>query len=229
MGIKEIKQRLLSGENVPAEEVLPLMPHKNCGLCGFKSCAQLVDQLPHEPTALNRCLFLEEHVLKSIDELREPEDITYKDILQREYDFVLDQFPQDPGPREHIILSNPVNLERLKIKRGDILFGRPFPAGCPVQHVGVVVSEPDYFNGCFEWCIVGPQAARERGIDIGYYNNIAYQGLVHHTRVPLEFGRRYFFLPHFCMLQVRHSGLINEIAKTNDGGYRVRLEGVWLS
>lgn len=229
MTIKDIQERLRNGENVPTQEVLPLMPHKNCGLCGFKSCALLVDQLAHDKKALDRCLFLDEHTLKPITVLHEAGDITYKDILQREYDFVLDQFPEDPGPREHIILSNPVNVERLKIKRGDVLFGRPFPAGCPVQHVGVVVSEPDYFNGCFEWCIIGPQAARERGIDIGYYNIIAYQGLVHHTRTALDFGRRYFFLPHFCMLNVRHSGLINEIAKTSDGGYRVRLEGVWLS
>lgn len=128
-----------------------------------------------------------------------------------------------------IIFSNPINLERLKIKRGDVLYGRPFPAGCPVQHIGVVVSEPDYFNGALEWCIIGPQAARERGIDIGYYNIIAYQGIVRHTRVPLEFGRRYFFMPRFCMLQVRHSGLINEIAKLGEGAYRVRIEGVWLS
>lgn len=98
-----------------------------------------------------------------------------------------------------------------------------------MQHIGVVVSEPDYFNGALEWCIIGPQAARERGIDIGYYNIIAYQGIVRHTRVPLEFGRRYFFMPRFCMLQVRHSGLINEIAKLGEGAYRVRIEGVWLS
>jgi len=66
-------------------------------------------------------------------------------------------------------------------------------------------------------------------VSSGYYNIIAYQGLVHHTQAPLEFGRRYFFLPYCCMLHVRHSGFINEIAKTGDGGYRVRLEGVWLS
>jgi uncharacterized Fe-S cluster-containing protein len=229
MAIREIKQRLLRGDAVAAEEVLPLMPHKNCGLCGFRSCAHLVEQLPKDPRALNRCLFLEEHVPKSLELLNRAGEVTYRDILDRDYDFVLDKFPDDVGPREHIILSNPINVERLGIKRGDILFGRPFPAGCPVQHVGVVVSEPDYFNGCFEWCIVGPQEARERGRDIGYYNIIAYEGLVYHTRGALEFGRRYFFMPHFCMLQVRHSGLINEIAKTADGGYRVRLEGVWLS
>ncbi|MCK5002930.1 MAG: hypothetical protein KAJ92_06255 [Gammaproteobacteria bacterium] len=77
------------------------------------------------------------------------------------------------------------------------------------------------------WCITGMMDARDRGIEIGYYHILAYEGMVRQTQVELQLGRRYDFLPRFCMLQARHSGLINTMIKTNDG-YRVRLEGIGL-
>ena len=109
-----------------------------------------------------------------------------------------------------------------------MLFGRPASVGCPVTHVGVVVEEPDYFNGVVTWCVVGPLQARECGIEIGQYNPVAYEGMVRHTRAPLEIGRRYFFLPRYCMLQSRHSGVINLIARRAHGA-RVRIEGITIA
>lgn len=122
---------------------------------------------------------------------------------------------------------NPTNIEKLKIKKGDVLFGRPASTGCPVTHVGVVVEEPDYFNGLIVWCVVGPMQARERGINIGCYTPVAYEGVVKHAKVDLQIGRRYNFLPRYCMLQSRHSGLINMISKTVQGS-RIRIEGIWI-
>jgi len=46
--------------------------------------------------------------------------------------------------------------------------------------------------------IVGPMLARERGINIGYYNTTAYEGIVKTSRATLEIGRRYYFQPRFA-------------------------------
>jgi uncharacterized Fe-S cluster-containing protein len=210
------------------KEILDMLPGKNCGLCGFKTCEEFAQEVIKNPEALKRCVYYQEKGLPpDISEFSEQE-ITWKDILQRDYDFILDKFPEDPGPRETILLSNPANVEKLKIKKGDILYGRPaLGTGCPVTHCGVVMEEPDYFNGTLVWCIVGPILAREKGIHIGYYYIVAYEGLVKYTKEELEFGRRYFFLPRYCMLQSRHSGFINTIGKVNNG-FHVRLEGIWL-
>lgn len=204
------------------------LPGKDCGLCGFKTCAEFARLLHEKPEEVTRCIFMVSHnAPPGLPDISESE-ITWKDILGREYDFVLDQAPEDPGPREVILPFNPANVEKLDIKKGDILYGRPAAAGCPVTHCGIVVEEPDYFNGLIEWCIVGPTLARERGIDIGMYNPVAYEGIARFPRKELRFGLRYFFLPSYCMLQVRHSGLLNTIIKTAYGP-RVRMEGILLS
>lgn len=213
------------------QEVLSRLPGKDCGQCGFKTCAALAEFVRNHPEALSRCVYLESGTARaappSAPDLRD-EDITWKDILDREYDFVLEAFPEDPGPREIILPFNPTNAERLGIKKGDILFGRPSLVGCPVTHVGQVMEDPDPLNGAITWCVVGPMKAREQGIEIGQYHIIAYEGLVRHTRKELQLGARYYFLPRYCMLQSRHSGVISAAAKQGDL-LRVRMEGIWIA
>jgi len=205
-------------------DVIRSLPGRDCGLCGFRTCAELAEAARKNPELLKRCVYLETTgaALAAV----EPET-SWKDILGREFDFILDKFEEDPGPRETILPYNPANVERLGVKKGDILVGRPASTGCPVAHCGVVVEDPDYFNGLVTWCIVGPIPARERGIEIGLYTAIAYEGVVRKTRTELRFGMRYYFLPRYCVLQSRHSGLVNTISKTKDG-YRVRVEGIWI-
>ncbi len=208
-------------------EILEKLPGKDCGQCGFKTCAALAEFAATHPDALKRCIYLEQPTTVATAFTAPDENITWKDMLGREYDFVLEPFSEDPGPRETIVPLNPANVERLAVKKGDVLYGRPVMTGCPVTHVGVVVEEPDYLNGTIVWCIVGPMAARERGREIGHYHIIAYEGIVRHTRQELQIGRRYFFFPRMCMLQSRHSGLVNALAK-RENGMRVRVEGIWI-
>jgi uncharacterized Fe-S cluster-containing protein len=209
-------------------EILEKLPGKNCGQCGFKTCAALAEFAAIHPDALKRCIYLDQPAAVAAAFTVPDENITWKDMLGREYDFVLEPFPEDPGPRETIVPLNPLNVERLALKKGDVLFGRPVMTGCPVTHVGVVVEDPDYLNGTIVWCVVGLMAARERGREIGYYHTIAYEGIVRHTRQELQIGRRYFFFPRMCMLQSRHSGLVNALAK-RESGMRVRVEGIWIA
>ncbi len=217
------------------ESILKKLPGKDCGLCMSKTCEDFAEIVLKDPSEIKKCIPLSQNAQKT-SKIFLPgeaeafsEEITWKDHLGRDYDFILDKYPGETGPRETIILFNPTNVEKLGIKKGDILYGRPawISCGCPVTHVGQVVEEPDYFNGTVVWCIVGPMQARERGINIGYYNTTAYEGIVKHTKAELEIGRRYYFQPRYCMLQWRHCGLLNQIAKTKDGA-RVRIEGLWI-
>ena len=43
----------------------------------------------------------------------------------------------------------------------------------------------------------------------------------------MEIGRRYWFQPRMCMMQWRHSGLVNFINRGPDG-LQVRIEGLWI-
>lgn len=108
------------------------------------------------------------------------------------------------------------------------MIGRPAAVACPVTHVGQVMEAPDLLNGLITWCMVGPLKAWEGGFEIGNYNPIAYEGIVRHSRVKLEIGRCYYFLPATCMLQSRHSGVVTMLAKRAEG-MRVQLEGIWIA
>jgi hypothetical protein len=153
----------------------------------------------------------------------------WRDSLDREFDFYLEHFPEEPGPREIIIPHNPMITREMEIKKGDLLIGRPLgmSCGCPITHCGVV-TDVDLRTGVMNWCVTGPLGPREKGFkDIGYYIAEGYEGLVHDTRVELKVGMRYYFQPHMCMLQWRHSGLVNYLNRLKDG-WQIRLEGLWI-
>lgn len=217
------------------EEVMKELPGSDCGMCGYKSCATFAEAVALDPSLITRCPSrtpAAATVVRPLPMFRTPNAApqSWTDRLGREYDFVLEKFEGDPGPREHIVLFNPANVERLGIKKGDVLYGRPawISCGCPLVHCGVVMEDPDYFNGTLTWCIVGPLMARKQGINIGYFSAIAYEGVVRHSRVELQVGRRYHFQPRYCMLQWRHCGLVNFMQRDPDGGHKVRVEGIWI-
>ncbi|MFZ1933312.1 MAG: (Fe-S)-binding protein [Thermoguttaceae bacterium] len=153
----------------------------------------------------------------------------WRDNLGREFDFYLEHFPEDPGPREIILPHNPAITREMDVQVGDILIGRPLgmSCGCPITHCGVA-TQVDMRTGVIVWCVTGPLAPRAKGFkDLGYYIAEGYEGLVRETRAELKVGLRYFFQPKMCMLQWRHSGLLNYLNRTGDQ-YQVRLEGLWI-
>jgi len=153
----------------------------------------------------------------------------WHDHLGREFDFLLEHFPEEDGPREQIVPHNPMITRELEIEPGEILIGRPLgiSCGCPITHCGIVQSV-DKFTGAVVWCVTGPLHPRQHGFkDIGYYSAQAYEGLINKARVEVEIGRRYWFQPRMCMMQWRHSGLVNFINRGADG-LQVRIEGLWI-
>jgi uncharacterized protein len=208
--------------------LIAALPGKDCGQCGFRTCAALAELAADQPDAIRRCVHLPAGRAPA-NALDTPLP-TWRDALDREYDCVLEQFPEDPGPRETIVPFYSARLERLGLKRGDVVFGRPAAVGCPVTHVGVVMSDPVETDGTLCWCVVGPMAARTAAntVEVGLYNPLAYEGLVRFSQVELQLGRRYFFLPQTCMLQSRHSGVVAALARHAEG-MRVRFEGIWIA
>jgi uncharacterized Fe-S cluster-containing protein len=236
--------------NFPSPITLGDLPGLDCGVCGLRTCAEMVDRLPSQPNYLERCIHLSKHRIgASSGAEKSPTPIipgsngtvaaargggetspaSFRDSLGRDFDFYLEHFPEDPGPREILLPHNPMLTRELQIQRGDVLLGRPLgmSCGCPITHCGVAM-DVDVRTGVIVWCVTGPLRTRQQGFkDLGYYIAEGYEGLITRSRVEPKIGMRYFFQPRMCMLQWRHSGLVNYLNRT-PAGWQVRLEGLWI-
>lgn len=219
-------------------DILETLPGLDCGACGYKTCSQFADAIAGNPDDLKLCIHLNGKKSKtpapvsciSCGSNAMGIKMDWKDNLGREFDFILDCFENEPGPKEIILPYNPALVKDLQVKKGDVMIGRPMgmSCGCPVTHCGVVTGV-DARNGVIFWCVTGPLKPRSEGfIDIGYYVSQAYEGLIRESKTPIKLGMRYWFLPRRCMLQWRHSGLVNAITKQKDGSLKVRIEGLLI-
>jgi len=215
-----------------------IFPNLNCGACGYKSCKDLENAIDNGKADAAKCI----HISSTTETAPKPsclgcnvgenlgEKLNWKDSLKRDFDFILDIIDGEPGPKETILPYNPALVKDLDIKKGDVMIGRPMgmSCGCPVTHCGVVY-DVDARNGVIYWNVTGPLRPRAEGFkDIGFYVSQAYEGIIRESREEIKLGRRYWFLPHRCMLQWRHSGLVNAVIKQKDGSYRVRVEGLYI-
>ena len=233
-----------------------MLPGLNCGLCGYRTCDEFASQLAASPELIRRCIHLSKDRVDPMADVetlsktaacsgcaaacgtditifprtqRTAAPPTWRDSLGREIDFYLEHFPEDPGPREIIIPHNPMITREMNVQVGDILIGRPLgmSCGCPITHCGVATNV-DARTGVIVWCVTGPLGPRQKGFkDLGYYIAEGYEGLVEDSRCELKIGMRYFFQPRMCMLQWRHSGLVNYLSRNADQ-WQVRLEGLWI-
>jgi len=196
------------------------LPGLDCGLCGYRNCGELAAQLPTRPELLQRCIHMSDSIVSRPAQPSIPvtpvltavptpvscgvcapnaarsttnKEATYQDTLGRDFDFYLDCFPEEPGPRETIIPHNPMLTRELEIQPGDVLIGRPLgmSCGCPITHCGITM-EVDRRTGVIVWCVTGPLKPRQQGYkDLGYYIAEGYEGLVLHTRTDVEIGAEF--------------------------------------
>ena len=215
------------------------LPKLDCGVCGYKTCEEFAFAVDQDETVLKMCIHLKNNgsdnkgMSNCIDcktASKMGEKMGWKDQLKRDFDFILDCFDNEPGPRETILPYNPQLVKELGVKKGDVMIGRPMgmSCGCPITHCGVV-TDSDPRNGVINWQVTGPLRPRSEGfVDIGYYVAQGYEGIIKESKDKIELGRRYWFLPRRCMLQWRHSGLVNAVTRLQDGSYKVRIEGLFI-
>jgi uncharacterized Fe-S cluster-containing protein len=222
------------------------LPGLDCGVCGFRTCGALAERLLSDPGLLKRCIYFSDQpktqALVNIQAAppapcgtcvntapAPTAGAAWQDSLGRDFDFYLERFPTELGPREIILPHNPLLTREMNVQPGETLIGRPLgmSCGCPVTHCGVAM-QVDQRTGVIVWCVAGPLRPRQEGYkDLGYYIAEGYEGLVQRSRCQLKIGMRYFFQPTLCMLQWRHSGLVNYLNRTSNG-MQVRLEGLWI-
>jgi uncharacterized Fe-S cluster-containing protein len=59
---------------------------------------------------------------------------TDRDVVGREFDFIMLPLPNEASCREILVPFNPALIKELDVRKGDIITGRPMGQGCPVQH-----------------------------------------------------------------------------------------------
>ncbi|HEY3315941.1 MAG TPA: (Fe-S)-binding protein [Bacillota bacterium] len=198
-------------------------PGKDCGLCGARNCEEFRGLLATGERAVDDCAFYEAQAPVADISTVCATDTT--DVLGNAWDFVLGPLPGEPSARKVVLPFRGDLVEKWGITRGDIVLGRPFGAGCPVQHV-LKVIEADPVTGVLEtWC-VGPAFARGRPVkDVGGYHMLGFVGMATRQRRAPMFGVRHTFLPGFCMMHLNHTGLVNMMLR-KEAGLQVRLEDI---
>ncbi|MDD1719627.1 MAG: hypothetical protein LUQ25_06180, partial [Methanoregulaceae archaeon] len=154
------------------ESTMSGLPGLDCGSCGYGSCDEFAARLASEPGEISRCIHLKKPGQDPVGGRSDGpcstcgagtmQETGWADTLGREYDFVLDTLPGDPGPRETILPHNPILTREMEIAKGDVLIGRPLgmSCGCPITHCGVVM-EVDPKTGVIVWCVTGPLRPRQ--------------------------------------------------------------------
>ncbi|MDD4271703.1 MAG: (Fe-S)-binding protein [Patescibacteria group bacterium] len=207
------------------------LPGLNCGLCGFRTCSEFQQIILKDDKEAKRCIHLgrvNRGEVKIDDDLSGPDADKLEDSLGREFDFILEPFrDEEGGTLEFIHPLNNDAIKNLKLKKGDVIIGRPLAAGCPVTHCGRIIDIDS--SGIIKWSVIGPLVARNKPlVDIGSYAPVVFEGVVKQAKSELKVGMRYNFMPRHCMLQWRHSGLISFVSKAPNGSYKVRIEGIML-
>jgi len=156
-----------------------------------------------------------------------PEKRVYSgtDCVGNSYDFVLNPLPGEPSARKFIIPFRPDIVEKWDIKPGQIITGRPAGPGCPVYHA-LKVLDANPVTGVLACHTVGPLVARTHDVmDLQAYNVHAFEGTVTVIKKAPMFGRRQWFLPGLCMLDLAHTAVVNMVLEKSYG-LHIRLEDI---
>ncbi|HYH05089.1 MAG TPA: Fe-S cluster protein, partial [Bacillota bacterium] len=141
------------------------------------------------------------------------------------YDFVLTPLPGEISARKIVLPFRSDLVEKLELKKGDLVMGRPMGAGCPIPHI-LKIIEAEYNTGLLYTWVVGPKFSREQEVkDLTAYHMVGFEGVASEIRKEPGFGRRVTFLPGFCMMNLNHTGLVNMIL-TKSFGLHVRIEDI---
>jgi len=205
-----------------------LNPDKNCGACGLKSCNDFEICLSSGEKDPEDCPFyISEIDINQKSEYKSESVFTGYDVLNLPYDFVLHPIGKEPSARKIVLPFRPDITEKMEIKKGDIVLGRPQGAGCPVQHV-LSVTDADYLTGLITAHVISPFNARDNPDivkDVRAYHITGFEGIAQVIQSEPKFGRRQRFLPGFCMMNLGHTGVVNLIVQKGPD-LHVRVEDI---
>lgn len=203
-------------------------PGKNCGACGLNLCSEFEKCLNSGEKEPEDCPFYTSGT-NDFAGCNTAENMVFTgyDVLKKPYDFVIHPLKDEPSARKIVLPFRPDLTEKMEIKKGDIVLGRPQGAGCPVQHV-LSVIDADFITGVITSHVISPFVARENPEkikDIRAYHIIGFEGIAQTINSEPEFGRRQRFLPGFCMMNLGHTGVVNLLVQKNSG-LHVRVEDI---
>ncbi len=202
-----------------------LPPGKNCGLCGTNTCKSFLRLANAGLKLLTDCPYYDD---QHVERKTEPVTAAFypgRDILGHPYDFVLAPLPGEVSARKIVLPFRGDLVEKMEIKKGDYVLGRPMGAGCPVPHILRVIQAEPVTGLLYTW-VVGPEYARDREVkDVTAYHMIGFEGLAAEIKKEPAPGCRVTFLPGFCMMALNHTGLVN-MALQKSRGLHVRIEDI---
>lgn len=170
------------------------------------------------------CPYYQEHTFCNNDLLKEAVYPGH-DILGHPYDFILSPLPGESSARKIVLPFRSDLVEKMDIKKGDFVLGRPMGAGCPVPHVLSVIEAEPVTGLLYTW-VVGPSYSRDRETkDVIAYHMIGFEGIAGKISKEPSLGCRATFLPGFCMMNLNHTGLVNMVLEKSEG-LHVRIEDI---
>ncbi len=199
-------------------------PGKNCGLCGENSCTDFINTVNSNQKTYHDCPFYNSRTIKKDTPLMEAVYLG-SDVLGHSYDFVLAPLQGEISARKIVLPFRSDLVEKMEIKKGDIVVGRPMGAGCPIPHT-LQVIEADYITGLLYTWVVGPKFSRGSEVkDLVAYHMIGFEGIASRIVHEPVLGSRVTFLPGFCMMNLNHTGVVN-MSLQKKSGLHVRIEDI---
>lgn len=197
------------------------LPGFNCGNCGYPQCEDFAKSLLAGKEQLTKCPVL---IRPSFSEnkafLEQLLDEKYDLKTEKSISGVIDNYKADiilkPLKREKSCRETLLPFSSGKPNIDDLVQYRPL--GCPITHVARVV---EIEHSLITVVITGSEITRnpeESGIiDLGICMVLAFQGS--YEGKSLKVGETIRFLPHHCMMQKVHSGVVVNLQNGN-----VRIE-----
>ena len=200
--------------------------HRNCGLCGEKSCESFFEKVKNKNKSMEECPFNNLATQKTVD-LKESINVE-TDSNGDKFDFILEAISGEPSARKIVRPFRTDLIEKLNIHKGCYIMGRPTGAGCPVTHV-LKVYDIDELSGLLYTWAVGPKFSREfEAKNIGSYTMVGFEGIAKYINNYPSIGKKASFLPGFCMIRLSHHGLVNKLLNTSEG-LVVRIEDIHIA
>lgn len=198
------------------------MPGFNCGNCGYSQCEDFAISLINGEEELCTCPVLKRPAFAanktSIEKLIQKQN---RDTNQNIITGVIDNYKADivlkPLKNEKSCRETLLPLSAIDLKTGDIIKYRPL--GCPITHIARII---DRQHSLITVTITGPDNDRNIGndavIDVGICMVLAFQG--RYEGKTLKVGETIRFLPHHCMMQKIHSGIVVQL---EDGKVKIEI------